>query len=84
MEEGLMMTKTYDRRFLAPFGFLFFLGFLGFLGTTNYRHLAALASPASLASIAALVFIPRNANNVPVQYRLSSHDEIFRALRGKA
>lgn len=78
------MKKTYDRRFFAPLGFLFFLGFLGFLGTTNYRHLAALAAPASLASLAALIFIPRNINSVPPQYRLSSHADIFRALQRKA
>jgi hypothetical protein len=79
-----MMNKTYDRRFFAPLGFLFFLGFLGFLGTTDYRHLAALASPASLASLAALVFIPRSVNNVPEQYRLNSHADIYKALLGKA
>jgi hypothetical protein len=82
--KGLTMKKTYDRRFLAPLGFLFFLGFLGLLGTTNYRHLAALAAPASLASLAALVFIPRSENRVPPQYRLNSHADIFRALQGKA
>ena len=77
------MNKTYDRRFLAPLGFLFFLFFLFFLGTTEYRHLAALAAPASLASLAALVFIPRNVEKVASQYRLSSHAEIFRALMQK-
>lgn len=83
------MEKTYDRRLLAPLGFLFCLGFLGlgflgFLGTTNYRHLAALAAPASLASLAALVFVPRSISKVPSQYRLRSHADIFRALQGKA
>ena len=78
------MNTTYDRRFFAPLGFLFFLIFLGFLGTESYRHFAALAAPASLASLAALVFIPRNVNSVPPQYRLNSHGEIFRALIRKA
>jgi hypothetical protein len=78
------MNKTYDRRFFAPLGFLFFLFFLFFLGTTKHQHLSALAAPASLASLAALVFIPRNVNKVPPQYRLSSHSDIFRALMGKA
>lgn len=81
------MNKTYDRRFFAPLGFLFFLFFLVFLGTTEYRHLAALAAlaaPASLASLAALVFIPRDVNKVPPQYRLNSHAEIFQALIRKA
>lgn len=83
IKKGVTMRKTYDRRFFAPLGFLFFLGFLGFLGTTNYRHLAALAAPAGLASLAALIFIPRNENDVPPQYRLSSHADILRALQGK-
>ena len=78
------MNKTYDRRFLAPLGFLFFLFFLFFLGTTEYRHLAALASPAALASLAALVFIPRRLEKVPPGYRLNSHAEIFQALQRKA
>ena len=78
------MNKTYDRRLLAPLAFLFFNFFLFFLGTANYQHLAALAAPASLASFAALVFIPRNANKVPSQYRLNSHADILRALMGKA
>lgn len=78
------MNKTYDRRFFAPLGFLFFLFFLVFLGATEYRHLAALAAPASLASLAALVFIPRDVNKVPPQYRLNSHAEIFQALIRKA
>lgn len=78
------MNKTYDRRFLAPLGFLFFLFFLFFFGTTEYRHFAALAAPASLASLAVLVFIPRNAEKVPPQYRLRSHAEIFRTLMRKA
>jgi hypothetical protein len=78
------MNRTYDRRFFAPLGFLFFLFFLFFLGTTEYRHLAALAAPASFASLAAFVFIPRDVNKVPPQYRLTSHTEIFRALMGKA
>lgn len=78
------MNKTYDRLFFAPLGFLFFLFFLFFLGATEYRHLAALAAPASLASLAALVFIPRDVNKVPLQYRLNSHAEIFQALIRKA
>ncbi len=78
------MNRTYDRRFLAPLGFLFFLFFLFFLGTTEYRHLAALSAPASLASLAALVFIPRRIDKVPPGYRLSSHAEIFQALMRKA
>jgi hypothetical protein len=78
------MNKTYDRRFLAPLGFLFFLFFLGFLGTEDFRHFAALAAPASLASLAVLVLVPRNVDSVPPNYRLNSHSEIFRALRGKA
>ena len=78
------MNKTYDRRFLAPLGFLFFLFFTGFLGTENYQHLAALAAPASLASLAVLVFIPRSVNKVPPQYRLNSHEDIFRAMIRKA
>lgn len=84
MKKGKTMNRTYDRRFFAPFAFLFFLFFLFFLGTVNYQHLAALAAPASLASLAALVFIPRNVKNVPPQYRLNSHGDIFRALIGKA
>lgn len=78
------MNKTYDRRFLAPLGFLFFLVFLFFLGTTEYRYLAALATPASLASLAVLVFIPRSLDKVPAGYRLSSHAEILQALIRKA
>lgn len=78
------MKTTYDRRFFAPLGFLFFLGFLAFLGTENYRHLAALAAPASFASLAVLVLVPRNAANVPPQYRLNGRRELFRALIGKA
>ena len=78
------MNKTYDRRFLAPLGFLFFLFFLFFLGTTEYRHLAAFASPAALASLAALVFIPCRLDKVPPGYRLNSHAEIFQALLRKA
>jgi hypothetical protein len=77
------MNTTYDRRFLAPLGFLFFLFFLLFLGTTEYRHLAAFAAPASLASLAALVFIPRPLDKVPPEYRLSSHADVFRVLRRK-
>lgn len=78
------MKTTYDRRFFAALAFLFFLVFLGFLGTENYRHLAALAAPASLASLAVLVFVPRDAANVPPKYQLNSQREIFRALVGKA
>jgi hypothetical protein len=78
------MNKTYDRRFLAPLGFLFFLFFLFFLGTTEYQQFAALAAPASLASLAALAFIPRNVDKVPPEYRLRSHAELFLALIGKA
>ena len=78
------MKTTYDRRFFAPLAFLFFLFFLAFLGTQNYRHFAALAAPASLASLAVLVLVPRKAANVPPQYQLNSHREIFRALVGRA
>jgi hypothetical protein len=78
------MNKTYDRRFFAPLGFLFFLFFLFFLGSTTHQHLAALAAPASLASLAVLVFVPRNADKIPPQYRLSSHADILRAFIGKA
>lgn len=82
--DGSKMNKTYDRRFLAPLGFLFFLFFLGFLGTTQYQYLAALASPASLSVWAALAFIPRRVDRVPPEYRLNSHADIFRAMLGKA
>lgn len=83
-KRDLTMNKTYDRRFFVPLAFLFFLFFLGFLGTSNYQHLAALAAPASLASLAAFVFVPRNENRVPPQYRLNSHADIFRALIRRA
>jgi hypothetical protein len=83
-KKGITMNKTYDRRFFAPLGFLFFLFFLGFLGTENYQHLAALAAPASLASLAALVFVPRDVSKVPPQYRLNSHEDVFRALIRRA
>lgn len=84
MKQDLAMNTTYDRRFFFPLGFLFFLFFLGFLGTENHQHLAAWAAPASLAALAVLVFVPRNVNKVPPQYRLNSHGDIFRALIGKA
>ncbi|MCA9127629.1 MAG: hypothetical protein KDB22_11110 [Planctomycetales bacterium] len=77
------MNKTYDRRCFAFLGFLFFLFFLGFLRSTKFFHLASLAAPASFASLAALIFVPRNSDQVPAQYRLNTVQDIFRALVGK-
>ncbi|GAB5516750.1 MAG: hypothetical protein Rhob2KO_44750 [Rhodopirellula baltica] len=80
---AIIMDKTHDRRFFAFLGFLFFLFFLGFLGSNTHGHFAFLAAPAALASLAALVFIPRNADQVPAQHRLDTVADIFRALIGK-